>query len=184
MRIRGATLEMAVSFIKQTYGEDKFSQVIAGLEAADRAVLSNKISSSNWYPFRLYARILTDMDNVLGSGDGILCHKCGRYDAEYDLNSLFKIFYKKGSPQFIISNAMFVWRTFFDSGRVEVEKPGDKTAYFRVHGADEYAPAVCREIEGWLEKTTELSGGRNAFAKETKCRVHGDKFCEYVVKWE
>jgi predicted hydrocarbon binding protein len=184
MKIKGATLEMTVSFIKQAFGEDQFAQVTAVLEIADREVLSGKIHASKWYPFRLYERILTAMDNVLGDGDGSLCYKCGRYDAEYDLNSLYKLFYKKGSPQFIISNAMFVWRTFFDSGRVEVENVGDKTACFRVLGADEYASVVCREIEGWLEKTTELSGGRNATVEETKCRVKGDEFCEYVIKWE
>ncbi len=184
MKVKGTSFKSALSFVKQKFGEDKLALVLAGLETSDRALLSKTILVSDWYPFRLYGNFLTALDKTLGKGDGKLSRECGRFDAEFDLNTVYKAFYKMTSPQFIIGNAPLVWKAYFNAGRVEIDKHGTQGINFRIRDTDEYAPMVCREMEGWLERTVELSGGRQVVAKEIHCRAQGAAYCEYSIKWQ
>lgn len=184
MKIKGTSLKSALSYIQQTFGDEKLSQVLAALPPPEQAALSKLVLASDWYPFQTYQLLLTAMDRVLGQGDEQICRACGRFDAEYDLNKVYKIFYRLGAPLFIIGNAPLVWRSYYDSGRVEVEKINATRVKLQIREADEYARVVCREMEGWMERTIELSGGRQVKAEETQCRARGAAWCEYLVNWE
>jgi hypothetical protein len=111
-----------------------------------------------------------------------MVREMGRYSAEVNLPTLYRIFYKLGSPAFILKRAARLWELHYSSGELEVvEVPGG--ARCRIVGFETPHQAHCLSVLAWAERSVELSGGRVSAARELTCRAAGDAECTMEVLW-
>ena len=98
--------------------------------------------------------------------------------------TLYKIFYRVSTPQFIFNKASRVWEVHYDSGRlVPVDETG-KSMRIRIEDFAEPHRAHCLSVQGWAVRSAELSGARVTTHDEVLCRTRGDEACEMVITWE
>jgi hypothetical protein len=43
---------------------------------------------------------------------------------------------------------------------------------------------ICKRIEGWIERSIEISAGKAMKTKQTKCMAKGDETCLFVTEWQ
>lgn len=80
-------------------------------------VIRGAVVSSLWIEFDAVMAFIQAIDTVLGRGDLALVRPLARHAARTNMPLLYKIFYKLGSVEFIMSKAAAVWHAHYDSGR-------------------------------------------------------------------
>jgi uncharacterized protein (TIGR02265 family) len=181
--IKGTALSSAQRYVREQHGEARWGEVLGALDADDRRTVEGGVLVSAWYPFALFMRLVRAVETHLGGQVPRLHREMGRAAAEYGLTTLYKVFFKVGSPQFIISRAAKVWRTYNSSGEmtVPVSEPGH--AVVELIGFEEPARELCERLPGFFERTVELSGGREVKLVHTKCVNRGETACRFEAWW-
>ena len=125
------------------------------------------------------------MNDMLGDGGFTLARKLGANGAEKNLKGIYKIFYRIGSPEFIIKRAAKVFATYYDKGEFTTISNKDGEVRFRLTDFPDLSECWIERIAGWMEKTLELSGGKNPRALAIiKHNDSGDVYCEFTATWE
>jgi hypothetical protein len=71
----------------------------------------------------------------------------------------------------------------YDSGELLVESKQGKEVLLRITDFDRPHRAHCLSVQGWCERSVELSGGRGVVVDELACRASGDQLCEFRATW-
>ncbi|MDD4908451.1 MAG: DUF2378 family protein [Candidatus Omnitrophota bacterium] len=171
-------------YIRSTYGEDGFRKIVDALDPEDRDVVMSKDQTLPWYPARAFINLIRAVDKIYGKGDNALCREIGKFSANESFTGIYRVFIQFANPRFVINRAALVWRMVYDSGNADVSYLNDKTVIFKVRDFDSPDKALCKEIEGYLEKVIGMSGVRDALVTEKKCRCSKDEYCEYEIKWQ
>ena len=117
------------------------------------------------------------------SGDLSLIKELGRHGADANLTTIYRLFYKVGSTQWILGRAVRLWSAHYDTGHLEVLLHAARSAIIRIHGFAMPDIAHCLSIAGWCERSIELSGGRSVTVSEPRCRTRGDAVCQLEATW-
>ncbi len=183
--IKGSSIKAVKEFIVKHGGDESYQKVIDGMSADSRSVIGNKsILSSTWYPMDVYVDFLKSVKNVLGKDNKIILYETGSYIIEYGYNAFYKLFYRFGSPQFILKNSKYLWSSYFKPSRLTVVKTTETSALLRVEGEPLPDKVLCESTAGGMEQSAKLSGAKNIKIQETQCRVTGSPYCEYDITWE
>ncbi len=183
VEVKGSAITARIRFVRERYGEPEWRRFKAGLPEAVRGPLEAGILPHVWAPYDLFVELVVAIDHEFGRGDLALCREMGRYSAEVNLPTLYRIFYKLGSPSFILKRAAKLWDLHYSSGAFEVEEmPGGSRC--RIVGFASPHRAHCLSVMAWAEQSVELSGGRVSGARETRCRTEGGKACEMEILWQ
>lgn len=160
MHVKGTGILSTLEFIKMKFGDDAIEKIMPKLSEEEQEVLNGAIVNPEWYPFSIYVNLTRYMDQVFGVGDLTLAKEIGLWAAEHDLKTVYRVFYKLGTPQFIIKQAGRIFSTYFDRGKlniVESEK-GRVVAELEDFPVDVH-PAFLQRVCGSMEKMLLLSGG-------------------------
>jgi len=179
---KGVGLRGILKYIKLNH-EPGISSLLSRLADPEKKIFESPILTSKWYPYSAFAGLLKIMDEEMGGGDLRLCRKYGESAGSLDLSSIFKIFLKVGSPQFIIKRSDWFWKQYYRPGGMEVPETSDTMVRIRIKDF----PMVkqhCMVMEGWMEKSLLMSGAKNPRMKEVQCRNEGAPFCEYIGEWD
>jgi hypothetical protein len=147
-------------------------------------LIDGGVEKARWYPLRLFYELNTLIDRLFGTGDLSLIRELGRYGADANLTTIYRLFYKVGTTHWILGRAVRLWSAHYDSGYMEVLTRGARSASLRIHNFAQPDRAHCLSVLGWCERSIELSGGRNVTVDETLCRTRGDQICQLDVSWE
>ena len=185
--VKGAAIVARLRFVRERFGQEGYARLLAvldaSLDAGMRARLAGRILPHEWVPFALFVGINVEADRLFGQGDLKLCYEMGRYSAEVNLPSLYRVFYRLGTPMFIFRKAARLWDVHYTSGKLTPieERPG----VIRLDIADFAEPhrAHCMSVLGWAARSVELSGGKLRQAEETRCRTRGDEVCALALEW-
>jgi hypothetical protein len=112
-----------------------------------------------------------------------LHREMGRAAAEYGLTSLYKIFFKVGSPQFVIARGSSVFSRYYSQGRLEIVESKSGHAAVDLVDFPDGAPEFCERIRGWMERTMELAGASNLKSAHSLCVHRGDSVCRFEGFW-
>lgn len=107
--IKGSAITARLRYVRELYGEPAVRTVKDALSPVSRARIEQKVMPHDWVDFEVFIELCTEIDRLYGNGDLALCRKLGRYAAEANLPTLYRIFYTLGSPRFILSRAARVW---------------------------------------------------------------------------
>lgn len=184
MNVKGSALVSTIELVESKYGKEGIEKVFSKLPEEDQIIFKDPIIQSEWYPFRLYVGLTEMVDRVFGIGDYSLVREIGKYSAEHDLKTIYRIFYKIGSPQYIIKQAGKVFTTYFDFGdfKTPVNKKGNVVA--EIYGIPEISPVFLQRIRGFMEKTLELSGAKNPKVYPAKQEKDGQVIAVFNAFWE
>jgi hypothetical protein len=182
IHLKGSAVSATLKYLRLRGADEAYPQILEQLPVGDRERLS-RVLASQWIPVETVMRLLETAARVLGEDPQELAFQAGGFAAEDGLTTLYKIFFRFGSPEFILARASRVWSTYWDSGQmsVVVSEPGHlevRVAEFPV-GSE----LVCQRTRGWIHRAFELMG----FAPQVShpaCVLRGDPYCQHRVDWE
>ncbi len=182
--VKGSALSSRVLWVQLGHGAAGVERLLAQTSPELRANIEMGVSKAKWYPFEQFVELNVTIDRLFGRGDLGLVKQLGRFGADANLTTIYRLFFKVGSPQWILGRSVRLWSAHYDSGFAEVAMRGPKAAVMRIRGFATPHRAHCLSVAGWAERSIELSGGKRAIVEESNCRTRGDDLCTLEVTWE
>jgi hypothetical protein len=181
--VKGTTLTSRMLWVEQHHGVEGVHRLLAALRPATRAVVEGQVLKSNWYPFEAFVDLNVTVDRVFGRGDLGLVKGLGRFGADVNLTTIYRLFYMVGSVNWLIDRAAALWSVNYDSGRLAVDHLDERAAELHVLEFATPHRAHCLSVMGWAERSLELSGARLIESVEPACRVRGHRVCTFRMTW-
>lgn len=180
--IKGTAVEASLRYVRERFDDATLGRVLDALPEADRAAFRHGVLASSWYPMDAFLRFMEESERQLGPQEPDLVRRMGRASSEYSLRGIYKIFFKVGSPEFIIARAAPVFSSYYDTGQMKVVESVPGHAKMELTG---FAGArqFCERVHGWMERTLELAGARNVRLAHTACVHRGDAVCRFEAIW-
>lgn len=169
-------------FTTVRWGPQGWDAVLGELRPAERAELAS-VLLIGWYPLALYARLLHALDEVHGTGDGALLVQCGRWQAEKDVTTLYRIVFRLMNPGTVIVKTTDYWHKFHDTGTWRMGRTGEKSLEGTLEGWGVVDAALCRELVGYLGRVLELVGAKSPNVEHPECRARGQSRCHFTARW-
>lgn len=185
-RVKGIALLGLVKYIKK-YSKERgknLDEVLKLMTEEDQKIFSQKILSSEWYPYSTYINLGNIVDRVFGKGDHSLSREIGKLSARTDLQGVYRIFLTFFNPKTVVKKVSNIWGSYYDAGELEIIefKPG--RLVFHLKNFPDIGKFHCKNIEGWNEGFLEMAGYKEAKVTETKCQTEGAPYCEFVLTWK
>jgi hypothetical protein len=182
-QVKGSAVLARLQFVNERFGHQAGAQLLEALPEADRRALQAHILPHSWVPYDLFIDLSVAIDQLFGKGDLALCYEQGRYAAEVNLPTLYRIFYRLGTPLFIFRKAARVWEVHYDSGRLIPLQESPNTVRIRIVDFERPHRAHCLSVKGWAARSVEMSGAMIESMSEERCRLWGDGSCEMSLTW-
>lgn len=181
-QVKGSVLKSRLAFIEQVAGKDGVERVLATLPADDRRALRDLVAVQ-WCPFELGQRLDDAIVNVLAHGNRQYFERLGAASAEGNLATVHRAFITPGDPHAFLAKAPQIYRLYYDTGRREYQKTGDRSATLTTFEAETFSTPDCLTVIGWHKKALELCGAKGVEIVEDECRARGGKACRYRISW-
>ncbi len=181
--VKGAAITARIRFVRERYGEDGLARLLAEMPKGSRTVLEARVLPQAWIPYDVFVDLGATADRLFGRGDLALCYEMAGFAADVNLPTLYRLFYRIGSPQYIFRRAAQLWNVHYDSGQLAAMEAGRDAARLEIVGFDRPTSVHCLSVLGWAARSIELSGGVVLSAEEERCRARGDETCELVARW-
>jgi hypothetical protein len=182
--VKGSALSSRILWVQLEHGDAGYQRLLHQASPELRSAIEMGINKAKWYSFELFVELNETLDRLFGKGDMALIRPLGRFGADANLKTIYRLFYKVGTVHWILGRAVRLWSAHYDSGFLEVATRGPKAAVLRVRGFATPHRAHCLAVHGWAERSIELSGGKKVVMEESKCRTRGDELCQYDASWE
>jgi hypothetical protein len=183
-QVKGTAIASTLRFVRERFGPEAVALVRGDLEPALRASLPDEPLVSTWYPFSLLIALGRSAARRYGGGLTHFHRELGRASADYAMTTVYKIFFKLGSPQFVVSRAARVWRTYYDSGDMHAVTAEPGHAVIDLAGFSEPVPELCERLIGWMSRSVELAGGKGLRSAHSLCVLRGDDVCRFEGWWD
>jgi uncharacterized protein (TIGR02265 family) len=181
-QIKGSVLKSRLQFVEDTAGKDAVKRVLGSLSEADRKALG-LILTAQWYPFEIGKRLDEAIVSEVGGGRPDYFERLGEASADSNLATLHRSFLTKGDAHAFLAKAPMIYRLYYDTGRREYQKTGDKSAQLVTHDAETFSAPDCLTIVGWHKRALQLCGIDDVKIVETECRARGGAVCRYDISW-
>ncbi|MCC6646098.1 MAG: hypothetical protein IT374_11070 [Polyangiaceae bacterium] len=183
-RVKASTVIARLQYVESRFGRDARARIVESLMPEHRRVIEDGVLPHQWVSFELFVALNVEIDRAHGKGDLALCEDMGAFGAAANLTTLYRVFYKLGTPMFIFRKAARLWEVHYDSGRLVPTQEGESTVRLKILDFDTPHRAHCLSVLGWATKSIELSGAKVTERAEQRCRTRRDGACELVVGWQ
>jgi hypothetical protein len=183
MMIKGTGPMEMEAFIKSTFPE-RHQEWLNSLSATAKKAFSGGILAFQLYP--LYDTLIEPaqkMCDLFYNGDVQGAWISGRHNSKYALKGVYKIFFKFGSPQFIIDRAAKVFSNYYPEGSLSVAESSPGRCILQITRFPEPHFILDNMIAGWLEGVLELLERKTRKVEITKSMAKGDAVTEFVATW-
>lgn len=152
MKVKGTAVKSVKEFVKDKFTED-YDKWLNSLSDESKKIHTDAILASNFYS--LSDAILKPTEAV-----GVLFYKGNVEKAAYDmgkysglkaLKSVYKIFVKISSLDFVLRRVTSIYSTYYDSGKLFMTERTDDVAKFSILGLSESEKLNIHRISGWAE---------------------------------
>jgi hypothetical protein len=160
-------------------------RVLGRLSEPDRRTLAAVLASS-WYPFELGQRLDAAIVDELGGGKASFFEKLGEASAEKNLGpaGVHRGFLVPGDPHAFLANAPLIYSYYYDKGRRDYERAGEKAALLTTHDAEAFSAPDCATVVGWYRRALEMCGCGGVRVAEEECRAKSGSVCRYRLTWD
>ncbi|MFO0659504.1 MAG: hypothetical protein U0165_06710 [Polyangiaceae bacterium] len=181
-KVKASAVLSRLQYATAHHGAEGASKLLAALPAESRALISTSDAHA-WLPLEVFIQVNVEADRLWGNGDLSLCYEMGKFGAEANLPTLYRIFYRIGSPMFILSKAARLWEVHYDSGHLLPIQESPSVIRLKISGFSHPHRAHCLSVLGWASRSVELTGAHLLDSHEQRCRLRGDPACELVIAW-
>jgi hypothetical protein len=182
--VKGSALASRLLWVRLNHGEAGLARVTADGSAALRAVAEAGAVHARWYPLEVFVELNTALDRLFGAGDTALIRELGRYSADANLTTIYRLFYKVGTVRWILSRGPRLWGVHYDAGSLVIRYLGAHEVELEIVDFPTPHRAHCLAVMGWAERSIELSGGEQVTTHEVGCRANGDLRCRFRLRWQ
>lgn len=182
--VKGSVLRTRLALVDELAPRDGRARVLARLDGKEREALGSLLASS-WYPFELGRRLDEAIVEVLGGGKPEFFEKLGEASAEKNLGpgGVHRGFLVPGDPQAFLANTPLIYSYYYDQGRRDYEKAGEREAVLTTRDAETFSAPDCLTVVGWYRRALEMCGARSPVVVEEECRAKGGSVCRYRLSW-
>jgi hypothetical protein len=181
--VKGSALASRVTWVRLNHGQDGIDRVCAQVSPALAEVVRAGPAVARWYPVAMLVELAETLDRLFGAGDGALIHALGRYGAEANLTTIYRLFYRVGTVRWVMARAARLWHLHYDGGRLEVRE-SPESIDLDIVDFPEPSCTHCHSVRGWAERSIELSGGEQVETTMAACRKRGDAVCTIRCRWQ
>jgi len=182
--VKGSALTSRVLWVELGHGAAGVERVRRQCSPELRGHIDEGLAKARWYPFEEFVELNLVIDRLFGKGDLSLVRELGRAGADANLTTIYRLFFKLGSVQWILGRGVRLWSAHYDSGYCEIAARGPRAGVMRIRGFATPHQAHCLSVMGWVERSVELSGGKRPIVEESLCRTRGDDMCQLDITWE
>lgn len=180
--VKGSALTSRALWVRLNHGEEGVGRLLEAVTPPTREALT-AIQKSEWYPFEAFIDLNLTIDRLYGTSDLSLVRTLGRFGADANLTTIYRLFYAVGTVKWILDRAARLWDVHYDAGKLLVVRHPGPEAEMRIVRFPTPHRAHCLSVMGWAERSIELSGGRDVTMEETACRARGDEDCSFHARW-
>jgi hypothetical protein len=185
--VKGSLFVHLRAFVIREFGDQGWTALLESVRPGDRQVLEGLVLVGGWQPVGVWNRVLDAFLTANYSDPAGAVARMAKFVADRDLNTLFKLVLKIGSPDFILSRTAWLYNRYFESGTFVPQKIGTQhwVATLTVPRHEEQGPGLftCDPgISAWLVHALELSGVRPTVT-HPKCRFNRSSYCQYDMTW-
>lgn len=185
MKAKGSVILSTIEFVKNNFGDAGFKEVLSYLPDKYSDLISLKIATTMWYDFELYKQLTDGVIELFFEGDVKAARKIGAFTAERGMTTAHKVFYKIGTPRYIIMIANKIFSTYFSNGHFKVLKSSKRDIHIKLYGLDELYQAHIERILGWMVRAFELTGAKNPQSKVIEMKdTPEEKYVIYLGSWD
>ena len=182
VNLKGAALKSSIKFLTEKFGAEKYAEIVKTMSLEDQALLRTLLPH-HWVPVQCMVNLMRAAAKVTGQDARKLAFELGQFSAEDGLTTIYKLFFKVGSPEFILGRAAKVWRNFYDASEMTLHHSVPGHVNVRISGMPLKDEVFCERIHGWLHKATVMMGYQPEIG-HPKCTAKGDAYCEYAIDWK
>ena len=183
LKIKGSVLRSRLAFVEEQGGASGLERVLARLSAEEREALA-RLLPAGWYPFELGRKLDEAIVEVLGGGDESYFLRLGRDSATRNLTGVHRAFVRPGDPHGFLAQAPDIHAFYYDRGRREYQRTGEKEGVMTTYEAETFSVADCLTVVGWHIKALEMCGATGVRIVEEECRARGGQTCRYRIRWD
>jgi hypothetical protein len=188
--MRGTSVIGTLQYVRDVHGEAALSRVVEALPGPVRDVVAGTVVPNAWYDVRAVAELTRTVDRVCGRGDLALARAVGRHVAFQDMSRFFKWMFRLTGPGLLFSRAGSVWNNYYQDGTYVFEGIANHHAALRIESWAGSDAAICKRIEGWIERAFELTLGAGTRPRiQEQAHEHLDpsvspnRFCRFTADW-
>ena len=181
-QVKGSVLKSRLAFVEEQSGPAGLERVLADLGPEDRDALKS-VLTVKWYPFELGKRLDDAIVRIVGGGDPRYFERLGVASAQRNLTTLHQAFLTRGDPHAFLAKARTIYALYYETGRREYERTGEKTGVLTTWEAETFSAPDCLTVIGWYKQALEMCGAAGVTMVEEECRATGGAVCRYRVSW-
>jgi uncharacterized protein (TIGR02265 family) len=182
-QIKGSVLKSRLSFVEEHFGKESVERVLTTLRDADRKALAS-VLTVKWYPLEIGTRLDDAIVKVLADGKAEFFERLGVASADKNLTTVHKAFVTPGDPHGFLIRTPAIYSMYYEKGRREYAKTGERSATLTTHDAEVFSAPDCLTIVGWHRRALEICGAQNVRVIEAECRAKGGAVCRYNLSWD
>ncbi len=183
-KVKGTAVQSSLRYVRERFGDESLGRVLAALPAEDRRALEGGVLASSWYDVATFLRFMVEAERQLGAQEKDVVRRMGRASCDYGITTVYKVFFKIGSPEFIIGRAARVFSSYYDTGELRIAESGPGRAVAELTGFEGGAPQFCERIFGWMQRTLERAGAANLRSRHEVCVHRGGAVCRFEGDWD
>ncbi len=182
-RVKGSAVQSSLLYVRERFGDESLARILAAMPEEDGRSLSGVLVSA-WYEVDLFRRFMVETERQLRSQEPDVVRRMGRFSCDQGITGVYKIFFKLGSPEFIIGRAARVFSSYYDTGELRIVESRPGRAVGELVGFEGGAPQFCERIFGWMQQTLERAGAKRLRAKHEVCVHRGGALCRFEGDWD
>jgi hypothetical protein len=180
--MKGSAFTARFEYLRTRYA-GLWPEYVQQLAPETRELATTRILKNAWYPFEAFTDLNLVADRVMGNGDLVLVKLMGKYAAEANLPTLYKLFYVVGSPEYIVRKAATLWSVHHTTGRCELITHQQNYVEYQLHDFAQPHRMLCKSLEGFIERSLELTGVTQISIREKQCAAEGAPYCSFHGRW-
>ena len=182
-QIKGSSIAARLTWIRLHHGEGGIEALATEVSPELGEILASGADVAAWYLMEHFVELNQAIDAHFGEGDLAMVRQLGRYAAEANLTTVFRLFLKAGTVNWILSRASRLWSMHYNSGQLLVREFPDNEVELEIRDFAIPSRVHCLSVQGWTERAAELTGAREVHLQEVDCRARGDERCRFRVEW-
>src|SRR6185436_2681237 len=111
--VKGSALASRVLWVQLEHGPAGLARVREAASPPLAETLAAGVAKARWYPLDQFFELNVLIDRLFGRGDLELVKELGRHSAEANLTTIYRLFYKVGTAQWILGRAIRLWSVHY-----------------------------------------------------------------------